>query len=167
MLAKAAFVKFQTTLIKVLGVFESQKLRHGRSGNGLTALGDGDGGAESYCVKYLTSSKLLHLQLRDPAFRRHFLLQVSVSVTRQRNLHHRVDSFCLPNGEERTSAKFPQSVSDETWCRCWCWVPWGFCLLGLKHGTCVGASRTISCRGECTFRLVTLLRRVFDREFAR
>ena len=55
-------------------MFESQKLRHGRSGNGLTALGGG-GETESYCVKYLTSSKLLHLQLRDPAFRRHFLLQ--------------------------------------------------------------------------------------------
>ena len=26
-------------------------------------------------MKYLTSSKLLHLQLRDPAFRKHFLLQ--------------------------------------------------------------------------------------------
>jgi hypothetical protein len=95
MLAKAAFVKFQTTLIKVLGVFESQKLRHGRSGNGLTALGDGDGGAESYCVKYLTSSKLLHLQLRDPAFRRHFLLQVSVSENSEK-LHHRVDAIGLP-----------------------------------------------------------------------
>lgn len=71
MLDKDRFSKFVVTLTKVLDAFASQPLRDGRSGSGLTPL-DED---QSYAVKYLTSSKLLHLQMRDPAFRRHFLLQ--------------------------------------------------------------------------------------------
>ena len=34
-----------------------------------------DGSHESLTVKYLSSPKLLHLQVRDAGFRRHFLVQ--------------------------------------------------------------------------------------------
>lgn len=54
----------------VLSAFESSKL------STLDALTKSD--TDSYFPKYLTSSKLLNLQLRDPAFRRHILLQCMI-----------------------------------------------------------------------------------------
>lgn len=62
--------KFSTNLMVVLDAFEAQPLT------------DDDGNANNleqeeaaFSIKYLTSSKLMGLELKDPSFRRHILLQ--------------------------------------------------------------------------------------------
>uniref|UniRef100_A0A061R876 THO complex subunit 1 n=1 Tax=Tetraselmis sp. GSL018 TaxID=582737 RepID=A0A061R876_9CHLO len=57
--------RFCADLDKILAVFRSQRLTSGES-NSRWSEG---------LVKYLTSSKLIHLQLQDPSFRRQFLVQ--------------------------------------------------------------------------------------------
>ncbi|XP_068640128.1 THO complex subunit 1 [Aristolochia californica] len=70
-LAQAKWQKFALNLQVVLDTFEAQP------------LSEDDGNANNleeeetaaYNIKYLTSSKLMGLELRDPSFRRHILLQ--------------------------------------------------------------------------------------------
>ncbi|XP_077220364.1 nuclear matrix protein-like protein isoform X2 [Tasmannia lanceolata] len=70
-LAPTKWQKFATNLMVVLDTFEAQP------------LSDGDGNANNleeeesaaFSIKYLTSSKLMGLELRDPGFRRHILVQ--------------------------------------------------------------------------------------------
>mmetsp|Transcript_39788 Transcript_39788/g.101744 ORF Transcript_39788/g.101744 Transcript_39788/m.101744 type:complete len:559 (-) Transcript_39788:132-1808(-) len=59
------WAEFAAGLRTVLGAFEAQPLAAGAQS------GRWAGGS----VKYLTSSRLIHLQLQDPAFRRNFLVQ--------------------------------------------------------------------------------------------
>lgn len=70
-LALSKWQKFASNLMVVLDAFEAQP------------LSDDDGNANnlgqeeeaSFSIKYLTSSKLMGLELKDPSFRRHILLQ--------------------------------------------------------------------------------------------
>lgn len=68
--APAKWQKFSTNLLVVLDAFEAQPLT------------DDDGNANNleqeeaaFSIKYLTSSKLMGLELKDPSFRRHILVQ--------------------------------------------------------------------------------------------
>lgn len=63
---KTRFTEFKTALESILEAFEKQPL------SSLDAL---SAQSKDYFPKYLSSSKLMELQLRDPALRRHFLLQ--------------------------------------------------------------------------------------------
>ena len=45
-------------------------------------LTTGSAGADLPAVKYLSSPKLMRLQLQDAAFRRHFLIQVATAALR-------------------------------------------------------------------------------------
>ncbi|KAK4592310.1 hypothetical protein RGQ29_016731 [Quercus rubra] len=69
-LASAKWQKFTTSLMIVLNTFEAQP------------LSDEEGDANNleeesanFSIKYLTSSKLMGLELKDPSFRRHVLVQ--------------------------------------------------------------------------------------------
>jgi hypothetical protein len=68
-LLKLRFVEFKTSLETILDAFEKHPL------SSLDAL---SAQSKDYFPKYLTSSKLMELQLRDPALRRHILLQCLV-----------------------------------------------------------------------------------------
>ena len=53
-----------------------------------------DGSQESLTVKYLSSPRLLHLQLRDAGFRRHFLVQCLILLHAcSRKSHNKQDTF--------------------------------------------------------------------------
>jgi len=65
-LLKHRFVDFKSGLESILDAFEKQPL------SSLDAL---SAQSKDYFPKYLSSSKLMELQLRDPALRRHILLQ--------------------------------------------------------------------------------------------
>ncbi|KAL6976434.1 suppressor of the transcriptional defect of hpr1 by overexpression [Sarracenia purpurea var. burkii] len=69
-LAPTKWQKFTASLMVVLNTFEAQPLsdEEGNSNN----LEDE---AATFSIKYLTSSKLMGLELKDPSFRRHFLVQ--------------------------------------------------------------------------------------------
>eukprot|EP00850_Spirogloea_muscicola_P001667 SM000006S19432 [mRNA] locus=s6:733374:739060:+ [translate_table: standard] len=67
LLASARWQNFSTGLTTVLTLFEEQPLEEEQSKNGLE-----DG---TYKTKFLTSTKLMGLELRDPSFRRHVLVQ--------------------------------------------------------------------------------------------
>ena len=80
-LPPAGWAKFCGSAEQVLGAFEGDVLLSDGGGGG--GGGGGSGGAqplgvaaEGTGVKYLTSSKLLRLELRDPSFRRSLLLQL-------------------------------------------------------------------------------------------
>ncbi|XP_028784331.1 THO complex subunit 1 [Neltuma alba] len=69
-LAPTKWQKFTSSLMVVLNTFEAQP------------LSDEEGGANNleeesanFSIKYLTSSKLMGLELKDPSFRRHILVQ--------------------------------------------------------------------------------------------
>jgi THO complex subunit 1 len=68
-LLKPRFVEFKSSLDTILDAFDKQPL------SSLDAL---SAQSKDYFPKYLTSSKLMELQLRDPALRRHILLQCLV-----------------------------------------------------------------------------------------
>ncbi|XP_058090389.1 THO complex subunit 1 isoform X2 [Magnolia sinica] len=70
-LAPAKWQKFASNLMVVLDTFEAQPLSEddGNANN----LEEGE--AEVLSIKYLTSSKLMGLELKDPSFRRHILVQ--------------------------------------------------------------------------------------------
>ncbi|GAX80221.1 hypothetical protein CEUSTIGMA_g7659.t1 [Chlamydomonas eustigma] len=53
---------------------------HGHGGAVVAIQGGGGGESSATTVKYLTSSKLFGLQMRDATFRRHFLVQVSIQL---------------------------------------------------------------------------------------
>ncbi|KAL6327589.1 hypothetical protein AAG906_021880 [Vitis piasezkii] len=57
-LAPTKWQKFTSNLMVVLNTFEAQPLK-----------------AATFSIKYLTSSKLMGLELKDPSFRRHILVQ--------------------------------------------------------------------------------------------
>ncbi|OMO51327.1 THO complex, subunit THOC1 [Corchorus capsularis] len=62
--------KFTSSLMVVLNTFEAQPLSEEEgAGNNLEEEGT------TFNIKYLTSSKLMGLELKDPSFRRHILLQ--------------------------------------------------------------------------------------------
>lgn len=99
---------FLAGLDTVLSAFEAQKLEKGASeepagsdaGQGATASASSD---EFYCVKYLTNSSLLPLQLRDAQLRRHVLLQVLIlaqylprAKTQPAGVNVSVRYTCLP-----------------------------------------------------------------------
>jgi THO complex subunit 1 len=65
--APEEFAALTKGLVLVLDAFETNKLT---SHDAMSAQG-----SDHYFPKYLTSSKLMSLQMRDPAFRRHILLQ--------------------------------------------------------------------------------------------
>eukprot|EP00850_Spirogloea_muscicola_P005392 SM000024S07854 [mRNA] locus=s24:961254:967299:+ [translate_table: standard] len=67
LLASARWQNFSTSLTTVLTLFEEQPLEEEQSKDGLE-----DG---TYKTKFLTSTKLMALELRDPSFRRHVLVQ--------------------------------------------------------------------------------------------
>ncbi|XP_073024075.1 THO complex subunit 1 isoform X2 [Primulina eburnea] len=62
--------KFASSLTVVLNTFEAQPLND-EEDNSI----DLDEGASNFSIKYLTSSKLMGLELKDPSFRRHILVQ--------------------------------------------------------------------------------------------
>ncbi|XP_073142567.1 THO complex subunit 1 [Henckelia pumila] len=62
--------KFASSLTVVLNTFEAQPLND-EEDNAI----DLDEGASNFSIKYLTSSKLMGLELKDPSFRRHVLVQ--------------------------------------------------------------------------------------------
>lgn len=68
--APSKWHKFASSLTVVLNTFEAQPLsdEEGNASN----LGEE---ATAFSIKYLTSSKLMGLELKDPSFRRHILLQ--------------------------------------------------------------------------------------------
>lgn len=69
-LAPAKWLKFTSSLMIVLNTFEAQPLSD-EEGNA-NSLEDE---AATFSIKYLTSSKLMGLELKDPSFRRHVLVQ--------------------------------------------------------------------------------------------
>lgn len=71
MLQNAVWERFSQTASAVLSVFESNPLTD-TDVSGSDAVGVA---ANGYGTKYLTSSKLTHLEVHDAAFRRHMLLQ--------------------------------------------------------------------------------------------
>ncbi|CAM8880232.1 unnamed protein product [Rhodiola kirilowii] len=62
--------KFTSSLMVVLNTFEAQPLTD-EEGN----ANDLEEDAATFSIKYLTSSKLMGLELKDPSFRRHILVQ--------------------------------------------------------------------------------------------
>ncbi|CAA2970125.1 Hypothetical predicted protein [Olea europaea subsp. europaea] len=62
--------KFTTSLMVVLNTFEAQPLSD-EDGNAINLEDE----ASNFSIKYLTSSKLMGLELKDPSFRRHILVQ--------------------------------------------------------------------------------------------
>lgn len=62
--------KFTSSLMVVLNTFEAQPLSD-EEGN----ANDLEEEAANFSIKYLTSSKLMGLELKDPSFRRHILVQ--------------------------------------------------------------------------------------------
>nr|GMC90540.1 THO complex subunit 1 isoform X2 [Ipomoea batatas] len=69
-LAPAKWHKFTSSLMVVLNTFEAQPISD-EEGNA-NYLEDE---AAAFNIKYLTSSKLMGLELKDPSFRRHILVQ--------------------------------------------------------------------------------------------
>ncbi|XVE68418.1 hypothetical protein DITRI_Ditri09bG0067000 [Diplodiscus trichospermus] len=68
--APVKWQKFTSSLMVVLNTFEAQPLSEEEGAdNGLQEE------ATTFSIKYLTSSKLMGLELKDPSFRRHILLQ--------------------------------------------------------------------------------------------
>ncbi|KAB1222259.1 THO complex subunit 1 [Morella rubra] len=68
--APAKWQKFSSSLMTVLNTFESQPLSDEEGdANNLEEE------ATAFSIKYLTSSKLMGLELKDPSFRRHILVQ--------------------------------------------------------------------------------------------
>ncbi|XWS57045.1 hypothetical protein CRYUN_Cryun09bG0137800 [Craigia yunnanensis] len=68
--APTKWQKFTSTLMVVLNTFEAQPLSEEEGAdNNLEEEGT------AFNIKYLTSSKLMGLELKDPSFRRHILLQ--------------------------------------------------------------------------------------------
>ena len=79
----AGWKTFSTSLGSVLDNFETHRLDKTSSGRAAAAAGASvPSGANvegrDAGTKYLTAAPLLHLQLSDPAFRRHFLVQCAV-----------------------------------------------------------------------------------------
>lgn len=69
-LATTKWHKFSSCLMVVLNTFEAQPLSDEEgSGNNL------EDEAATFSIKYLTSSNLMGLELKDPSFRRHILVQ--------------------------------------------------------------------------------------------
>ncbi|GMY22806.1 THO complex subunit 1 [Fagus crenata] len=69
-LASAKWQKFTSSLMIVLNTFEAQPLSDEEGdANNLEEE------AANFSIKYLTSSKLMGLELKDPSFRRHILVQ--------------------------------------------------------------------------------------------
>lgn len=69
-LPPAKWQKFSTNLMIVLDAFEAQPLSD--DGGNVNNLEQEEA---SFSIKYLTSSKLMGLELKDPSFRRHILVQ--------------------------------------------------------------------------------------------
>lgn len=67
----AKWQKFASDLQSVLDTFESQPLNE-EDGNANSIMEEE---SASFSIKYLTSSKLMGLELKDPGFRRHILVQ--------------------------------------------------------------------------------------------
>ncbi|KAK4483569.1 hypothetical protein RD792_010768, partial [Penstemon davidsonii] len=68
--ALTKWLKFTTSLTVVLNTFEAQPLSD-EEGNAINLQDE----ASNFSIKYLTSSKLMGLELKDPSFRRHVLVQ--------------------------------------------------------------------------------------------
>ncbi|KAG5539248.1 hypothetical protein RHGRI_019716 [Rhododendron griersonianum] len=68
--APAKWQKFTSSLMVVLNTFEAQPLSD-EEGNANNLEDE----AATFSIKYLTSSKLMGLELKDPSFRRHVLVQ--------------------------------------------------------------------------------------------
>ena len=66
---------FFTALTAVLDNFETHQLDHQSVGGGMTSA---SADVDVLGPKYLTAAPLLQLQLRDPTFRRHFLVQCAI-----------------------------------------------------------------------------------------
>ncbi|KAL2536871.1 THO complex subunit 1 [Forsythia ovata] len=62
--------KFTSSLMVVLNTFDAQPLSD-EEGNAINLEDE----ASNFSIKYLTSSKLMGLELKDPSFRRHVLVQ--------------------------------------------------------------------------------------------
>ncbi|KAH6811690.1 hypothetical protein C2S51_025452 [Perilla frutescens var. frutescens] len=62
--------KFTASLTVVLNIFEAQPLRD-EEGNAINLEDE----ASKFSIKYLTSSNLMGLELKDPSFQRHILVQ--------------------------------------------------------------------------------------------
>ncbi|XP_042044712.1 THO complex subunit 1-like, partial [Salvia splendens] len=62
--------KFTSSLMVVLNTFEAQPLRD-EDGSAINLEDE----ASNFSIKYLTSSNLMGLELKDPSFRRHILVQ--------------------------------------------------------------------------------------------
>ncbi|RVW96974.1 THO complex subunit 1 [Vitis vinifera] len=69
-LAPTKWQKFTSNLMVVLNTFEAQPLSD-EEGNANNLEEE----AATFSIKYLTSSKLMGLELKDPSFRRHILVQ--------------------------------------------------------------------------------------------
>ncbi|XP_052176612.1 THO complex subunit 1 isoform X7 [Diospyros lotus] len=69
-LAPIKWQKFTSSLMVVLNTFEAQPLSD-EEGNANNLEDE----AATFSIKYLTSSKLMGLELKDPSFRRHILVQ--------------------------------------------------------------------------------------------
>ncbi|XP_031399822.1 THO complex subunit 1 isoform X1 [Punica granatum] len=69
-LAPTKWLKFTSSLMVVLNTFEAQPLTD-EEGDAINMEEE----AANYSIKYLTSSKLMGLELKDPSFRRHILVQ--------------------------------------------------------------------------------------------
>ncbi|KAK9281653.1 hypothetical protein L1049_004556 [Liquidambar formosana] len=69
-LAPVKWQKFTSSLMVVLNTFEAQPLSD-EEGNANNLEEE----AATFSIKYLTSSKLMGLELKDPSFRRHILVQ--------------------------------------------------------------------------------------------
>ncbi|GBG87433.1 hypothetical protein CBR_g45491 [Chara braunii] len=118
-LVASTFQAFSRDLQAVLSVFESQRLT-GDDEAADDALVDGDD--LTYNTKYLTSTKLMSLQIRDPNFRRHFLVQCLIlfdylaSPAKVEKDHLREDQVwwkrdnCMPF-EKPATEKLPPATS--------------------------------------------------------
>ncbi|EFN51183.1 hypothetical protein CHLNCDRAFT_55304 [Chlorella variabilis] len=76
---------------RVLEKFRLEKVTVGES----AAAGPGAGDGQGSSVKYLSSSRLMGLQLRDATFRRHFLLQCLILMQASLLLHMQLGSLDL------------------------------------------------------------------------
>lgn len=69
-LVPSKWQKFTSSLAVILNTFEAQPLRDEEA-----TINNLEDEATTFSIKYLTSSKLMGLELKDPSFRRHVLVQ--------------------------------------------------------------------------------------------
>ena len=75
------------------------------------------GGGASAAVKYLSSSKLLKLQLQDVGLRRHFLLQVLIFLHAVRHVGKVPMGAAVPALKDRQARKHTTRVPQQKLCR--------------------------------------------------